>query len=122
MKWSDRVKQKPFWIKLVNWEYWPSKAFYYPIAPFIIWLMIRARHMCFFTAANPGIYTGGMGLESKYQTLLILPEHLRPKSVLVQPDTPFQEVLARIDSAGLSFPLIVKPDLGFRGLLVKKNI
>ena len=104
----------------MNWEYWPSKAFYYPVAPFIIWLMIRARHMCFFTATNPGIYTGGMGLESKYQTLMMLPEALRPKSVLIKKDMPFTDVLAQIDATGLSFPLVAKPDLGFRGLLVKK--
>ena len=59
MKWWDRVKKKPFFIKLLNWEYWPSKAFYYPVIPQILWQMLRARHLCFFTAANPGIYTGG---------------------------------------------------------------
>ena len=120
MKWWDRVKERPSFIRLLNWEYWPSKAFYYPVIPQILWLMLRARHLCFFTAANPEIYTGGMGLESKYDTLLKIPERYRPKALLFQSGDPLDSLPKRLEQAGLSFPLIAKPDLGFRGLLVKK--
>lgn len=107
-------------IKVRNWEYWPSKAFYYPIAPYLIWLMIKARHMCYWSAVNPGIYTAGMGMESKFDTLKLLPEAYRPKSVFLPTGIPQSLVEERLREAGLTFPLIVKPDLGFRGLLVQK--
>ena len=120
MKWWGRVEKRPFFIKLLNWEYWPSKAFYYPIIPQILWLMLRARHLCFFTAANPGIYTGGMGLESKYDTILKIPERYRPRALLFQAGESLISLPSRLQAEGIRFPLIAKPDLGFRGLLVKK--
>lgn len=120
MRWWDRVKNKPLFIKLLNWEYWPSKAFYYPVIPHILWQMLRSRHMCFFTAANPGIYTGGLGLESKYDTVLKIPTRYRPRTVLFRAGEPPEQLPQRLQEAGLAFPLIAKPDLGFRGLLVKK--
>lgn len=107
-------------IKLRNWEYWPSKAFYYPIAPYLIWLMIKARHMCYWSAVNPGIYTAGMGMESKFDTLQLLPATYRPQSVFLPAGIPQAQVEERLKEAGLAFPLIAKPDLGFRGLLVQK--
>ena len=116
----NRVKHRSFFIKLFNWEYWPSKAFYYPVAPYLIFLMVRARHMCFFSAANPGIYSGGMGLESKFQTLQIIPEYLRPKSIFLKQGTSLTEIRIQLSEAGITYPFIAKPDLGFRGLLVKK--
>lgn len=120
MKWWDRVKQRPFWIRLLNWEYWPSKAYYFPLIPLILWQMLRSRHLCFFTAANPGIYTGGIGLESKYETLLKIPGRYRPRSILFRKGDPTAGLPQRLQQAGIRFPLIAKPDLGFRGLLVKK--
>ncbi len=120
MKWWDRVKARPFFIKLLNWEYWPSKAFYYPVVPQILWQMLRSRHLCFFTAANPGIYTGGMGLESKYDTVLKIPERYRPRTLLFRAGESLDSLPHRLLVAGLRFPLVAKPDLGFRGLLVKK--
>ena len=82
--------------------------------------MLRARHICFFTAANPGIYTGDLGLESKYDTLKKIPERYRPKACLIPSGVPIQEVRQQLASVGITFPLIAKPDLGFRGLLVRK--
>ncbi len=93
---------------------------YGPVMPYILWLMARSRQVSFFTGANPGIFTGGFGFESKFQTLQKIPAEFRPNSILATAGMPFDEVLAAITGAGLSFPLIAKPDLGFRGFLVKK--
>jgi hypothetical protein len=120
MKRWGPAKRQAFLAKFLNWEYWPGKAFYYPIAPYIFWLMWRSRHICFCTAANPGIYTGGLGLESKFDTLQKIPLPYRPRSVLISPTAPFAEVEQDIADAGIAYPLIAKPDIGFRGLLVKK--
>lgn len=112
--------QHPFWIKMWNWEYWPTMAFYWPMVVYGPLLALRYRHPCFFSAANPSMYISGMGLESKFDTLQMLPSHLRPISVQVRPGLPIGIVSERLAEAGLNFPLIAKPDIGFRGLLVTK--
>ncbi len=110
----------PYFIKLFNWEYWSINAFYWPVYVFFPFLAIRSRHLCFFTATNPGIQSGGLGVESKYETIQKLPCELRPKTIIIEPNTPIAEVMERMRASGIHFPVITKPDVGFRGLLVKK--
>ncbi len=120
MNWSNRIEQKAYFIKLFNWEYWPTLAFYWPMFVYGPWLALRSRHPCFFTATNPSIEAGGLGLESKFETLDLIPLAMRPNSILVTVDEQFSDVQKKIAAAGLSYPLIVKPDVGYRGFLVKK--
>lgn len=120
MKWWNQIKQRPGFIKLTQWEYWPSMAFYWPMLFYGPYLAIRPKHICFFTPANPGLEGGGMCMESKYHTLEMFPEHLRPESVFVPDGMPEAAIRTAIEKTTLSFPVIVKPNVGFRGLLVKK--
>ncbi len=106
--------------KKLNWEHWPTAMFYVPNLPYAFYLAIRAKHSVFFSATNPSIKSSGNGTESKYKTMLLVPEKYRPKSVLVLPNSNFQNVLSEIEKATITFPLIAKPDIGFRGLLVEK--
>ena len=106
--------------KLTNWEHWPSAMFYIPNLPYAFYLALRAKHLTFFSATNPCIKSSGNGTESKYETILLVPEKHRPKSVLVKATTKFKDVLFAIDQQQIAFPLIAKPDVGFRGLLVQK--
>ncbi|CAL2103365.1 conserved protein of unknown function [Tenacibaculum sp. 190130A14a] len=106
--------------KLLNWEHWPSSMFYVPNLPYAFYLAFRAKHLAFFTAANPSIKSSGNGTESKYVTIQLVPKEFRPKSVLATPKTPFSKILEQLKEQNISFPLIAKPDIGFRGLLVKK--
>ncbi|WP_425659165.1 D-alanine--D-alanine ligase [Tenacibaculum ascidiaceicola] len=76
--------------------------------------------MAFFSATNPCIKSSGNGTESKYETILLVPEKHRPKSVLIKPNTDFEIVCKNIQEQKINFPLIAKPDIGFRGLLVEK--
>lgn len=87
---------------------------------YVPWLQIKAMHPCFFSAANPGIDTGGIGLESKYETILITPEAYRPHSFLAKAGMPFDEISDALASHNITFPLVAKPDLGYRGFLVTK--
>lgn len=114
------IQRHPFFIRLFNWEYWPAQAIYIPMLFYFLWLLIRGRQPQYFTAANPGIYFGGMGVESKYETLQKIPEKLRPVSVLVKAGDSFDQTLQKLHTAGIGFPLFAKPDIGFRGLLVKR--
>ena len=106
--------------KLTNWEHWPSPMFYLPNLPYAFYLALRAKHLAFFSATNPCIKSSGNGTESKYETILLVPKKHRPKSVLVQPNSKFKNILLALEKESIAFPLIAKPDVGFRGLLVQK--
>ncbi|MFT7900442.1 D-alanine--D-alanine ligase [Tenacibaculum ascidiaceicola] len=106
--------------KITDWEHWPSAMFYLPNLPYAFYLAFKAKHFAFFSAANPCIKSSGNGTESKYETILLVPEKHRPKSVLVKPNTNFKIVCKEIHEQKINFPLIAKPDVGFRGLLVEK--
>ena len=81
-------------------------AFYY------IFLSIRARSFFFFNAANPGITNGGMAMESKKAIYDILPAEYTPGTLYFEANTDVIIVSRSISDAGLTFPLIAKPDIG----------
>lgn len=105
---------------LSNWEHWPTSMFYIPNLPYAFYLAAKAKHTAFFSAANPCIKSSGNGTESKYKTTQLVPKKYRPKSILVNERTSFETVLTAMKEEQITFPLIAKPDIGFRGLLVEK--
>jgi hypothetical protein len=114
------MRRNPVFIKLTQWEHWPTMAYYLPLLPLFFWRSVRAGHPFFFTITNPSILFSGVGTESKFQTLKLLPDHLKPKSLLIKKNTATASVLELIATHKFSYPIIAKPDVGFRGYLVKK--
>jgi len=114
------VKKAIFLTKLTEWEYWPSFMFYAPIIPYWLYLSLREKSFTFWDATNPAMLRSGNGIESKYDTIQLIPEAYRPKTVLAKKNIDFDLLLEEIAHAGITFPLIAKPDIGFRGLLVEK--
>ncbi|MGV8945280.1 MAG: D-alanine--D-alanine ligase [Lutibacter sp.] len=106
--------------KFTDWEYWPSYMFYVPLLPYAFYLALKARSFGFFSAVNPGIEGSGNGLESKYKTIQLLPKKYCPNSIYVNFSESYKETISKITSNNIDFPLIIKPDVGFRGLLVTK--
>lgn len=106
--------------KFTNWEFWPSCLFYVPILPYAFYLALKARSFGFFSAVNPGIDGSGNGLESKYKTLQLLPAYYCPISIFIEKGENIENILPKITKNNIQFPLIIKPDIGFRGLLVTK--
>ena len=115
-----RLLRTTFFIRLRNWEYWPSWVVYTPIFPYWLWLSLKARSFYFLTAANPRIKNGGFIMESKKDVYDLLPPHVYPKTFLLDSVAPREAATDIISSAQLSFPIICKPDIGERGLGVKK--
>ncbi len=109
-----------FFIKLLSWEYWPQWIVYMPLGFYYLYLSARARSLFFFSAANPGIETGGMFFESKWDVFQLIPEHLYPTTVQIGEKESIEQVARRIEAAGIAFPLIAKPDRGERGWGVQK--
>ena len=114
------MRRNPVFIKLTQWEHWPTLAYYIPLLPFFFWRSLRAGHPIFFTVTNPAILYSGVGTESKYKTLELLPAHLKPSSILIKKNTASEVIKDLIKTHQFNYPLIAKPDIGFRGYLVKK--
>ncbi|MBI1780734.1 MAG: hypothetical protein HYR66_05135, partial [Sphingobacteriales bacterium] len=120
MNWWQRFLHRPFFIKLLHWEYWSMNTVYAFIYPVFAWLCIRSGFKFFFTAANPEIKNGGFLLESKKEIYDTLPVAYTPKTLLFSVGTPPSQVINAIKEKNLSFPLMAKPDIGMRGLAAKK--
>lgn len=110
-------RAKVLWVKITNWEFWPFSILYFPVYFFYAWLAIRCRSFFFFTAANPSIEFGGMLGEKKSEIFELIPKEFLPKYWLIQPG---DIESARAYSQKLGYPLIGKPDIGERGILVEK--
>lgn len=107
-------------LKLKNWEYWPSYLFYLPNIPYAIYLALKAKNWVFFSATNPAIQHSGNGSESKFATIQLIPEAYKPISIFIKSQDSIANTLLKVEQNKLKYPLIVKPDVGFRGLLVQK--
>jgi len=70
--------------KIRNWEYWPSYMFYIPVVPYAFYLALKSRSFGFFSAVNPAIKGSGNGLESKYETVQLLPKKYKPTSIYIK--------------------------------------
>jgi hypothetical protein len=93
---------------------------YSPIYIYWIWLALRSRSFFFFNTANPTIKNGGFLMESKKEIYDLIPDKYYPKTILLEKNCTKEELLKEIAKAELLFPLIAKPDIGMRGLMVKK--
>ena len=108
-----------------HWEFWPAWMFYPPVGIYCAWLALKYRGLTVPTAANPGIFSGGMVGESKMATLKELfstsPE-FTADAELVTGDSlaarlrSLDEIRTRL---GWDFPFILKPDVGQRGAGIK---
>ena len=116
------------WRKLTrlrHWEFWPTWMFYPPVAIYSLWLAIKYRGLTLPTAANPGMFSGGLVGESKHA---ILDELFASSSEFVaesalMPSGSAIERMGLLDkhliALRLECPFILKPDLGQRGVGVK---
>lgn len=118
------LKDRP----LGYFEFWPSWFFYAPVVFYWIYLSLRYRSISLPMLANPTIAFGGMVGESKAAVLdlavgeakdAILPYfcHLMPEGF---DEDSLDTLLLSAKAQGITFPLIVKPDLGCRGAGVQK--
>jgi len=94
--------------------------FYVPNIPFALYHALKAKNLVFYTAVNPTIENSGIGTESKFKTMQLIPEKYLPITIFHKANSDCTETINKINQSNISYPLIAKPDVGFRGLLVKK--
>jgi hypothetical protein len=106
--WETRRWLVGFLRRKLRWEFWPVWAAYAPLVPYLVYLGIKHRSLTLFTAANPGMFSGGLIGESKSEIL----SHLsRLPGAIAEFTTIFPDQCPRVDS----FPVVLKPDVGERG-------
>lgn len=106
-------------------EFWPQHRFYPPLILYWAWLSLRNGGMTLPTIANPTFPLGGWIGESKaeifaaagtYARSFIAPWCAVRKSSTLSPET----ALALAAKAGIHLPCIAKPDMGCRGVGVRR--
>lgn len=118
--WRGRRLLLSRWRRLTRWEFWPMWAFYPPVVLRVVWLGLRHRSLTLFTCANPGIVSGGFVADSKAATLGALAEgsgRVAPFRVLRTGPLAERVAAARrvMEELQLSWPVVLKPDIGERG-------
>ncbi len=94
---------------------------YVPFFGYLLYLMVRHRSVTLFTAANPGIASGGVVGESKSRSLALLRrvDGAVADFFVVRKRADMREMTraaARdMTRMGLAFPVVLKPDVGERG-------
>ena len=119
------------WLRLTQWEYWPTWVLYPPIVLYLLWLGLKHRSLTVVTAVNPCMPAGGIVGESKTAIL----DHIRacleenpgegtasqvlPASCSIPGDLSEAARIACVHSFmnkhALEYPLVLKPDAGQRG-------
>ena len=108
-----------------HWEFWPAWAFSPPVVATCAWLACKYRGVLLPTAANPGIFSGGMVGESKMATLRDLlatsPEFTAEAELLTgsTPTERFASLQRILTDRQIPLPYILKPDQGQRGVGIK---
>lgn len=113
-----------------HFEFWPQYVFYAPIALQWCLLALRYRGPGLALLANPSFPDGGMAGESKLEIFNILAGRSRDVMANWVPvqrtETGSADIAGDMDTAltkmreaGLSFPVVAKPDIGCRGVGVR---
>ncbi len=115
--WQTRRRLLGWVRRRTRWEFWPPWLSYIPVAPYVLFLGMKHRSLTLFTAANPGIPSGGFVGESKSAILGNLPGV--PDFMLLSKDLPpgnrLHAVKQFMAARDLSYPVVLKPDVGERG-------
>ena len=118
--WSN-WRRSSWWIRWSRWEYWPMQLVNIPVGFIWLYYAIRARHPFFFSNTNPVIENGGFLGESKENIFRHMPDEFLPKTILVPASalTP-EKVLEHAAGLGITYPFILKPNIGERGFRVER--
>ena len=108
-------------------EFWPAWLFYIPVWLWIVVLMIRYRSIRLPMLANPDFPAGGLVGEEKsslFERLGVSEQKSLPEWILVTRDrsdayVQLPLVECRMRAAGLTYPVVAKPDIGCRGAGVR---
>ncbi len=108
------------WKRIMNWEFWPPYIVYGFVMVYIFWLWIKHKSITIFTLANPAIPEGGFIKESKKEILdgIIARESVagyEPLKTEGSQESKIEQIESFLAINNLSYPIVLKPDIGERG-------
>ncbi len=119
-KWAVRITR---WM---HWEFWPGWLFYAPPFFHYMYLALRYRSLTLPTITNPGMENGGFIGESKGEILKSIARTGTPFSLpftVLPGEESTEERLRQLEAwlsrENLTWPVILKPDVGQRGMGVR---
>jgi membrane protein DedA with SNARE-associated domain len=105
--------------KYRRWEFWPAWLFYFPVTAMYAWLALRYEGLSLPAATNPGQLNGGIIGESKAQILdelhAVAPDLVARAFLIPAGENRQQRLFELLQSGHLSFPFVLKPNIGQRG-------
>lgn len=101
--------------RLTQYEFWPYLVFYAPLYRYGLYLAWKARSFTYFTAANPIINNSGVIRSSKYDILRRIDPQYVPETIFFTAAADHLDVARALSGSGISYPFIIKPDIGERG-------
>lgn len=109
---TGTLERLPKWLNLV------------PMVLQWCWLGLRYRSLTLPSAANPTITTGGLVGDTKSEYFAgmgpVAAARVAPYAMIRVDDNALSAARAAMNDAGLGFPLVVKPDLGWCGYGVRR--
>ncbi len=101
--------------RIFKYEFWPFWLFYIPAYCYYFYLAIKAKRWVYFSTLNTCMDYGGAFLSSKNNYLKFIPKNWMPRTVYAQKNDLFEKTQKLLSENNITFPLIVKPDMGERG-------
>lgn len=103
-KWQDR-------------GYWISKQFYWQSLMYYFLFAARFRSLTFFSVCNPGLRFGGMLDDDKTEAYDLVHTRYLPKMIELSSG---RDICDTMRQYNMSFPVIVKPNIGLKGYAVRQ--
>ena len=107
-------------IKWSKWEYWPFSIAILPVVFCYLYYSLKSFHFLFFKKVNPAVPMGGAFGVSKHLMLRDIEPELLPDMVFAKAGTTVENLIELIKTNRITYPCILKPDIGERGFFVQK--
>ncbi len=120
LTWRGRRLALGRWHRLTRWEFWPAWLVEGPVVAWVVALAFRHRGLA-FAAVNPAMPMSGFVHESKAEILAGLAAAGAPVARFevvpaeLSAEARIDLVERFFDREGLTYPIVVKPDIGQRG-------
>jgi hypothetical protein len=95
-------------------------VFYIPVGIYGLILALKARSITYFTTVNPCMKYSGSLENSKSDYLKYLPESILPNTDKINKNISEEELRKIIKKKKFTFPILIKPDSGQRGVEIEK--